>query len=117
MTVELSRLIEGHGKHGVSAIACSRPSNWQGRWRRVDEVATEVRAQHPESFRMGTGTCRNGTTKAYWLFTKVVRLRKYGAKRLAIVHEQAALHDTPRYFLTDAKHWESTRLMETWSYR
>jgi hypothetical protein len=36
--------------------------------------------------------------------------------RLATVHEQEELHDTPRYFLTDAKHWESTRIMETWSY-
>ena len=66
---------------------------------------------------MVTVTCRNGRTKSYWIFTKVVRLKKYGAKRLAIVHEQEALHDTPRYFLTDAKHWESTRIMETWSYR
>jgi hypothetical protein len=117
LTVELSRLIEGHGKHWVSEIECSRHINWQGRWRRVDAVATELRAQHPESFRMVTVTCRNGATKSYWIFTKVVRLKKYGTKRLAIVHEQEELHDTPRYFLTDAKHWESTRIMETWSYR
>ena len=117
MTVELSRLIEECGKHWVSEIACSRPINWQGRWQRVDEVAPELCAQHPESFRMVSVTCRHGTTKSYWLFTKVVRLKKSGAKRLAIVHEREALHDTPRYFLTDAQHWESTRIMETWSYR
>jgi hypothetical protein len=34
-----------------------------------------------------------------------------------VVHEQAELQDSPRFFLTDAKHWESTRILETWSYR
>ena len=34
-----------------------------------------------------------------------------------MVHEQEDLQDGPRFFLTDAKHWESTRILETWSYR
>ena len=44
-------------------------------------------------------------------------MKKYGPKRLVVVHEQAALQDSPRFFLTDAKHWESTRIIETWSSR
>lgn len=52
-----------------------------------------------------------------WAFTKVVRLRRYGRKRLVIVHEQPDLNDSPRFLLTDAQHWESTRVIETWSYR
>jgi hypothetical protein len=55
--------------------------------------------------------------KQYRAFTKVVRLKKYGAKRFVIVHEQEELQDSPRFLLTDAKHWESTRIIETWSYR
>ena len=47
----------------------------------------------------------------------MVRLKKYGAKRVVIVHEQADLQDSPRFCVTDAKHWESTRILETWSYR
>jgi hypothetical protein len=38
--------------------------------------------------------------KSYWAFTKVVRLKKYGRKRLVIVHEQADLSDSPRVLLT-----------------
>ena len=34
-----------------------------------------------------------------------------------IVHAQADLGDTPRFLLTDALHWESGRVIETWSYR
>src|SRR5256885_15768985 len=34
-----------------------------------------------------------------------------------MVHEQADLSDAPRFLLTDALHWESGRVIETWSYR
>ena len=54
--------------------------------------------------------CRNGEKKPYWVFTKVVRLKKYGEKRLVIVHEQEDGKTVHRFFLTDAKHWESTRI-------
>jgi hypothetical protein len=117
LTVELTRLIEQQGKHWVSELECSRHINWRGQWRRVDHIAAELRGQHPESFRHLTVPCRHGKEKQYWVFTKVVRLKKYGEKRLVIVHEQEDLQDGPRFFVTDAKHWESKRILETWSYR
>ena len=80
-------------------------------------MAQALRQAHPDSFRAVRVRCRNGQTKAFWVFTKVVRLKRYGRKRLVIVHEQADLGDTPRFLLTDALHWESGRVIETWSYR
>ncbi|MBN8724782.1 MAG: hypothetical protein J0M03_17725, partial [Acidobacteria bacterium] len=61
--------------------------------------------------------CRNGEEKLFWVFSKVVRLKRYGKKRLAIVHEKEDLSDNPRFLLTDALHWEGARIIETWSYR
>src|SRR4029450_3276844 len=46
LTLELTRLIESKGKHWVSEIESSRLILWQDDWRRVDEVAMEVRQQH-----------------------------------------------------------------------
>ena len=83
----------------------------------MEEVTTELRQQHPESCRKVAVRCRNGETKAFWAFPKTVRLKKYARKRLAIVHERAELTDTPRFLLTDAVHWESGRMIETWSFR
>jgi len=117
LTLELTRFIESVGKHWVSELESSRHIQWQGYWRRVEEVAAGLRAAHPESFRPITVRCRNGETKQFWGFTKVVRLKRYGRKRLVIVHEQADLGDVPRFLLTDAGHWESGRIIETWSYR
>jgi hypothetical protein len=45
LTLELTRLIESRGKHWVSEIEVSRPIQWEGHWRRVDEVAAELRQQ------------------------------------------------------------------------
>lgn len=117
LTLELTQLIEASGKHWVSEIECSRLMLWNGQWRRVDQVATQLRSHHRESFRHLQVRCRNGDLKECWVFTKTVRLKRYGRKRLVIVHEQADLSDPPRFLLTDALHWESARVMQTWSYR
>jgi len=47
----------------------------------------------------------------------VVRLKRYGRKRLVIVHETHDLTDEPRFLLTDATHWESRKIIQTWNYR
>src|SRR5262252_637131 len=117
LTLELTRCIESVGKPWGSELESSRHIQWQGQWRRVDAGAAELRHGHPESFRPVRVRCRNGDTKQYWAFTKVVRLKRYGRKRLVIVPEHAELSDTPRFFLTDAQHGESGRVLETWSYR
>jgi len=117
LTVELTRFIESVGKHWVSELECSRHIQWQGQWQRVEAVAEELRHEYPQSFRPVRVHCRNGETTSFWAFTKVVRLKRYGRKRLVIVHEQADLGDDPRFLLSDARHWESGRVIETWSYR
>ena len=117
LTLELTRLIESCGKHWVSEVEVSRHIQWQGHWRRVDEVGAELRHHHPASFRPVKVNCRNGEEKVFLAFTKVVRLKRYGRKRLVIVHEQPDLSDAPRFLVTDALHWESGRVIQTWSYR
>ena len=117
LLLPLTQLIEEQGKHGVSELERSRHIQWQGQWRRVDEVAKELRQHHPESFRQLTVKQRNGEVKTVWAFTKTVRLKRYGRKRLVIVHEESDWHDTPRFLLTDALHWESGRVIRVWSYR
>src|SRR5215831_12466150 len=115
--LELTTYIESRGKHGVSEVECSRHIPWSGQWRRVESVATELKREHPESFRSILVQCRNGEKKSFWVFTKAVRLKRYGRKRLVIVHERSDLTAVPRFLVTDARHWESGRVIETWSYR
>ena len=117
LSVPLTKIIEASGKHGVTEIERSRNIMWHGQWQRVERVAQALKTEHPESFRHLKVGCRNGETKEIWSFTKVVRLRKYGRKRLVIVHEKSDLSDNPRFLLTDALHWDASRVFSTWSYR
>jgi hypothetical protein len=117
LILELTRLIESKGKHWVSELESSRHILWQDQWRRIDEVAVELQHVHPESFRAVQVRGRNGERKQFWTFTKTVRLKRYGRKRIVMVHERADLTDTPRFLVTDALHWESGRILETWSFR
>lgn len=117
LTVELTDHIEGCGKHWVSELEKSRKIQWKGQWLGVAEAAQMLKEQHPEGFRPIKVRCRNGELKTFWAFTKVVRLRKYGKKRLVIFHESEDLSDDPHSLLTDANHWESGRVIQTWNYR
>jgi hypothetical protein len=117
LTLELTRGIESVSQHGVSEVECSRPIQWQGQGRRVDAVAAERRRDHPESFRLVRGRCRNGNVKQLGALTKVVRVKRSGRKRLVMVHEQEDLRAAPRFLRTDARHGESGRVMEPWSDR
>ena len=116
--LELIQLIEQAGKHWVSELECSRNVMWEGQWQRIDEVAATLRTQHPESFRGYPVRTRAGVEKKIWASTKVLRLKKgYGRKRVVLLHETQDLSDKPRFLITDALHWEPTKIMEVWSYR
>ena len=117
LTLSLTKVIEQSGKHWVSEIEKSRNINWKGDWKRVDVIGEELKNTSPSSFRHCQVKGRNGKIKSFWAFTKVVRLKKYGKKRLVIAHETEDLSDPPRFLLTDALHWDITRIIRTWNYR
>lgn len=117
LTLALTEGIEQSGKHWVSEIEKNRNINWQGSWTRVDVVAEELRKNSQSSFHHCQVKGRNGETKSFWAFTKVIRLKKYGKKRLVIAHETEDLSDKPRFLLADALHWDITRIIRTWNYR
>ena len=113
----LTQLIEEKGKHWVTEVERSRNIMWNGKWQRVDQVALELKTNYPQSFRHKSVKCRNQQSREIWAFSKVVRLKKYGRKRLTIIHKKPDLSDNPRFLLTDALHWDSSRVFSTWSYR
>jgi len=117
LCLELAQCIEKAGKHWVSKAEKSRNVMWKGKWTRLDVVDEELCQKHPESFREIEVLERNGEKKKYWVFTKTLRLKRYGRKRVVIIHESQDLSDAPRFLLTDAKHWNSVKVLQVWSYR
>ena len=89
----------------------------KGTWTRVNEIGEELKNTSPSSFRHCQVKGRKVKIKSFWTFTQMVRLKKYGKKRLVIAHETEDLSETPRFLLTDALHWDITRIIRTWNYR
>jgi hypothetical protein len=104
LNLELTREIERRGKQWTSELECSRHINWKGKWVRIDKIAVELKQQHPESFRRIEYKTRSNENKVCWAFSKAVRLKRYGKKRVLIVHEQEDLSDKPRFLITSALH-------------
>lgn len=117
LTIHLTRLIEEKGKRWTSELEKSRHINWKGQWCRIDEVANELKEQHPQAFRRIKYQTRAGENRVCWGFSKSLRLKRYGKKRILIVHEKEDLSDTPRFLVTNALHWEGKRILTNWSYR
>jgi hypothetical protein len=117
LSLNLTRELEKRDKHWTSELESSRHMNGKGSWRRVDEVAAELKQHHAVSFRRVEYEARSGETKIRWGFSKVVRLKRYGKKRILIVHEFEDLSDTPRFLVTNAHHREAKGILMSWDYR
>ena len=113
----LTTVIEQAGKHWVSELACNRSVLWHNQWMRINALAQQLRRDSPHSFRAYRIRQRNGEVKEMWAFSKVVRLKKIGRKRIVIIHETEELSDSPRFLVSDALHWDVSRIAITWSYR
>ena len=111
---ELRRGSAHAGPHGGSEPACARHSHWQGQGPRVETVAQALRPAPPARVRAVRGPRRHGETKPCWVLTKGRRLKRYGRKRLVIGPAPADRGEAPRFLLTDARPWDSRRVLETW---
>ena len=117
LNIELTKTIENNGKYWLSEIEKTRNIFWKDHWVHVENIDKELVNTHPESFRHIRIKKRNGKLRDYWVFTKTVRLKKYGRVKLAIVHENEDLSDNAYYLISNAKHWESKKFLTTWDYR
>jgi hypothetical protein len=117
LSLNLTRLIEERDQYWTSELEASRHLNWRGEWRRIDEVAAELKEQHPQSFRRIEYQTGAGETTIGWGFSQAVRRKRYGNKRLLMVHQEEDLNDKPRCLVTKALHGEAKRRRTRWSYR
>lgn len=69
-------------------------------------------AQLPdEAFREITTTI-HGDKKTFYVFTKVVRIHKYGKVRLAIIYRKPNRQGNPIFCFTNQLYWEATRILK-----
>ncbi len=114
----ITETIESYDKNWLSEIEKSRGLFWVNRWLRAEDIDELLRKESPRSFKKYEVKKRGKKEVCYWVFTKVLRLKKgWGKKRIAIVHEREDLTDAPRFLITNAKNWSGGKMVQEWSYR
>ncbi len=114
---QLARLLGEREKYWLSELEVTRLIWRHNKYQHIQDVAAQLRQQSPQSFKKVTFRKRNGESETNWLFSKCVRLKKFGKVRIFIVHEKEDLSDRPRFLVANALHWEARRALETWDYR
>ncbi len=109
--------IEEAGKDWVSEIERTRLVLWHGEWTHIGQVGQHLREDSPHSFRQYTYQKRTGEDETVWAFTKVLRLKKYGRKRIVIMHRTEDLSDEATYYISSGRSWNVSRILKMWSFR
>jgi len=113
----LIRMIETFGKHWVGPLPDEVLIQWEGPWWKIKKVADQLRHDSPQSFREAIIQSADGTSQAWYIFTRSVRLDDYGRKRIVIAYDTSDLSGPPLYLFTDARYWEGSRIVQMWQYR
>jgi hypothetical protein len=113
----LIRMVETLGKHWVGPLPDEVLIQWEGPWRSIKTVADQLRHDSPQSFREAIIQSADGISKAWYVFTRSLRLGDYGRKRIVIAYDTSDLSGAPLYLFTDALYWEGSRIVQMWQYR
>jgi hypothetical protein len=117
LTPKLAKCIDDYSKYWISEVEINRNIRWQGKYLRADAIDALLVSNNAESFRKVTVRKRNGEKQDFFVFSKTVFIKRYSKVKLFIVHEKSDLSDPARFFISNAKHWDSKRALKTWNYR
>jgi hypothetical protein len=105
--------IEKQGKPWLADSEKARLVFWQGQ---TFNCETFAQSRPDEAYRPVILTHR-GQEKRYWVFTCVVRIRKYGKVRLAVIYDNPDRQGKPIYCFTRQLTWNATKIVQVRCHR
>jgi hypothetical protein len=99
--------IEKQGKPWLADSEKTRLVFWQGQRFNCETFA---QSRPEEAYRPVTLT-RRGQSKTFWVFTCVVRIKRYGKVRLAVIYDQPHRQGKPIYCFTRKLTWNAQKMM------
>ncbi len=105
--------IEKQGKPWLADSEKTRLVFWQGQ---TFNCETFAQSRPGEAYRPVILTHR-GQEKRYWVFTCVVRIRKYGKVRLAVIYDNPDRQGKPIYCFTRQLTWNATKIVQVRCHR
>ena len=105
--------IEKHGKPWLADSEKTRLVCWQGQ---TFNCETFAQSRPDEAYRPVRLT-RRDQEKTYWVFTCVVRIRKYGKVRLAVIYDNPDRQGKPIYCFTRMLTWNAQKIVQVRCHR
>ena len=105
--------IEQHGKPWLVDSEKTRLVFWQGQ-----TFNCEIFAQsRPDEAYCLVTLKRHGQEKTYWVFTCVVRIKKYGKVRMAVIYDNPDRQGKPIYCFTRQLTWNAQKIVQVRCHR
>jgi DDE superfamily endonuclease len=105
--------IEKQGKPWLADSEKTRLVFWQGQ---AFNCETFAQSRPDEAYRPVMLT-RHGQEKMFWVFTCVVRIKKYGKVRLAVIYDQPGRPGKPIYCFTPMLTWNAQKIVQVRCHR
>ena len=105
--------IERQGKPWLADSEKTRLVFWQGQTFHCETFAQSRpdEAYHPVTLK------RHGQEKTYWAFTCVVRIKKYGKVRMAVIYDNPDRQGKPIYCCTRQLTWNAAKIVQVRCHR
>ena len=109
-------MIEAIEKHGKPWLADSEKTRWVCWQGQTFNCETFAQSRPDEAYRPVRLT-RRDQEKTYWVFTCVVRIRKYGKVRLAVIYDNPDRQGKPIYCFTRILTWNAQKIVQVRCHR
>jgi hypothetical protein len=100
--------IEGHGKPWVADSEKTRLVFWKGEKFNCESFAKS----RPEEAYREIKLVRGGREKRYWVFSCVVRIKRYGKVRMCVIYEKGVGQGDPIYCFTNMLTWDAGKIVK-----
>jgi hypothetical protein len=109
-------VIEAMEKYGKPWLADSEKTRlvfWQGQMFNCETFAQS----RPDKAYRPVKLTRRGQEKTYWVFTCVVRIKKYGKVRMAVIYDNPDRQGKPIYCFTRQLTWNAPKIVQVRCHR
>lgn len=109
LSPKLTKKTESYNRDWVAPCKSNRLVMIEGKYVQIKEFAKDLPNDAFHEVNMGE--------RSYWVFTKTIRLKKLGRKRIVISYDNEELKEDPIYLVTNRKDWEAKKILATYSRR
>jgi DDE family transposase len=113
-TKQMANKVESYRRQWIGRIAINRLVLVENRWTNIIEFLNRLPSQ---AFRQVEIKKRNGEKKELWAFSRVMKLKQLGWRRVVAAYDNEQRQGEPELYVTSNKQWEAKKILQTWEER